>query len=601
MADQGCRPQLGPTKAESARVLVSQRSKQREMRRCHDLPGKLEVSHAADEGQPRRADRPAEGNPRRWQVSPHEPRTREDAKAPSYTGLSGSDEQLQRLQGEEEPRLGAEGDGPPSGHRHRHSPQHPQKRGQLHGRMIAEEGWWNRWPGGPTMRAMLDKVCEAIRRYALLGPGTRVLVAVSGGADSMALLHALHRVREELGVSLVAAHLDHGIRPDTAEDLALVREAAAERGLPLVRDRVDVPALAQRGKLNLEEAARLARREFLERAARQVGATKIALGHTRSDVAETVLLHLLRGAGPRGLRGILPITLPYVRPLILISRGEARAYCQAERIPFRDDPTNEDRRLARNAIRLEVLPILARFNPQAEEALARAARLCGDAEEALIWTADLALAEVSRAEGLDLDLLIVLPLSVQALVVRRAAEAAGVTLEERHVAEVLDALAAGWGEVHLPDGAAARIGSGLVSFGQTTGLLIAERAWALPLNGERKIEELGWAFRLSTVPRPENLVPHGPLVAYFDPRRMLLPLVVRSPRERDRLRPLGMEGTKRARDLLMEARIPRWERARWPLLCDERGIVWVVGVRVSEDHRVMPDASEVLTVEARRL
>lgn len=455
--------------------------------------------------------------------------------------------------------------------------------------------------GSPDNEAMLDKVREAIRRYALLVPGTRVLVAVSGGADSIALLHALHRLRGELAVSLTAAHLDHGIRPDTAEDRAVVRAACADLGLPLACERVDVPALARAKRLNLEGAARLARRGFLERAAREVGATRIALGHTRSDVAETVLLHLLRGAGPRGLRGILPATPPYVRPLILVSRAEARGFCQAERIPFRDDPTNDDRRLLRNAIRLEVLPILSRFNPQIEEALARAAHLCADAEEALSWTAHLALAEVSRAADLDLELLCAFPRSVQALVVRRAAEATGVTLEERHVRQVLDALAAGRGEMHLPGGAAARIGSGVLSFGRASSSPVPDRAWELPLDGEGTIAELGWAFRVSKVPRPENLVPSSPLVAYFDARRSIPPLVVRPPREGDRLRPLGMAGAKRVRDLLMGARIPRWERTRWPLLCDGRGIAWVVGVRMSDDHRVMPDATEALRVEARRL
>ncbi len=455
--------------------------------------------------------------------------------------------------------------------------------------------------GSPHNEAMLDKVREAIQRHGLLGSGERVLVAVSGGADSMALLHALHRVRDELGASLVAAHLDHGIRPDTAEDLAVVRAASEGLGIPLVFDRVDVPAQARAKRLNLEEAARLARRGFLERAAWEAKAARIALGHTRSDVAETVLLHLLRGAGPRGLRGILPATPPYVRPLILVSRAEARAFCQVEGIPFRDDPTNDDRRLLRNAIRLEVLPILSRFNPQIEEALARAAHLCADAEEALGWTADLALAEVSRAADLDLELLCAFPRSVQALVVRRAAEATGVALEERHVGQVLDALAAGRGEVHLPGGAAARIGSGVLSFGGASSSPVPDRAWELPLDGEGTIAELGWAFRLSTVPRPENLVPQGPLVAHFDPRRIVPPLVVRPPREGDRLRPLGMAGTKRVRDLLMEARIPRWQRTRWPLLCDAQGIAWVVGVRMSDDHRVMPDATEALTVEARRL
>lgn len=448
---------------------------------------------------------------------------------------------------------------------------------------------------------MLDKVREAIQRHGMFAPGMRVLVAASGGADSTALLHALVRLRDDLGVELVVAHLDHGIRPESGDDLAFVRDEAGRLGLPFVGERTDVPAFAREKRLNLEGAARIARRQFLERAAREVGAERIALGHTQTDVAETVLLHLVRGAGPRGLRGILPSTPPYVRPLILVLREEARAFCRSEGIPVRDDPTNEDRKFFRNAVRLEVLPVLARFNRKVEGALARAAGLCAEAEEVLDWTADLALAEVSRPDGLDLGLVGTLPWSVQAVVVRRAAEAAGVTLESGHVERVLDAVRAGRGEVHLPGGSVARIGSGLLLFEGAEPAHVPAGVWRLPGRGELAFAELGWAVGVSTVPRPENLVPQSPLVAHFDPRRIVPPLVVRTPRPGDRLRPLGMEGTKRVRDLLMEARVPRWERARWPLLVDGRGIAWVVGVKVSDDHRVMPDAIEVLTVEARRL
>lgn len=451
----------------------------------------------------------------------------------------------------------------------------------------------------PHNEAMLDKVREAIRRHGFFGSGERVLVAVSGGADSMALLHVLHRLQAEWDLRLTVAHLDHGIRLDTEEDLAVVRAAAERRGLPLIHGRVDVPARAREKGRNIEETARLARREYLERTAREVGATKIALGHTRTDVAETVLLHLLRGAGPRGLRGILPAMPPYVRPLILVSRAEARAFCQAERIPFRDDPTNQDTRLLRNAIRLEVLPILERRNPRAEEALARAASLMAAAEESLDWAAGLACAEVSRPEGLDLELLQSLPRGIQALAIRRAAVGAGAALEERHVGQVLDALAGGRGEVHLPGGAAARIGSGVVSFSRADGQQTVPTTWELSAEGEAAIAEIGWVFRLSRAPAG-TLVTRDPWVAYFDPDRIVPPLVVRTPRVGDRLRPLGMEGTKRVRDLLMEARIPRWERALWPLLCDGQGIAWVVGVRTSEDHRVNMEATEVLRIEARR-
>ncbi|HAZ28129.1 TPA: tRNA lysidine(34) synthetase TilS [Candidatus Acetothermia bacterium] len=461
-------------------------------------------------------------------------------------------------------------------------------------------GWWTNDARASRITAMLDKVREAVTRFGLLVSGEHVVVAVSAGADSMALLHVLHRLRDEFALSLTVAHLDHGIRAGTGEDLALVQAAAKELGLPLVHERADVPAFARERRLNLEEAARLVRREFLERAAREVGATRIALGHTRSDIAETVLLHLLRGAGTRGLRGILPVSPPYVRPLVYCSREEARAFCHAEGVRFRDDPTNEDRRLLRNAIRLEVLPILARHNPRVEEALARAAGLLAEAEDALRWTADLALAEISLPDGLDLDLLRGLPPSVQSLVVRRAAEAAGVNLEERHVGVVLEGVRDGWGEVHLPGGLSARIGSGVLSLARADGTRPVPAAWDLPAAGEATITELGWAFDLSPVPRSESLVPPSPFVAYFDVRRFVPPLVVRTPRAGDRLRPLGLRGTKKVSDLLMEARIPRWERARWPLLCDGRGIAWVVGVRPSEDHRVSMQTTDVLRVEARR-
>lgn len=448
------------------------------------------------------------------------------------------------------------------------------------------------------MLAMLNKVRETVVRFRLLAPGEHVAVSVSGGADSMALLHVLHRLRAEWDLRLTVAHLDHGIRPDTAEDLAVVRAATDRLGLPLVYERVDVPTRAE-GR-NLEDAARLARREFLERVARDVGTTKIALGHTRTDVAETVLLHLLRGAGPRGLRGILASTPPYVRPLIGCSRDETRAFCREEGIPFRDDPTNQDTRLLRNAIRLDLLPVLEEHNPRTEEALARAAALMAEAEEVLGWTADLAFAEVSRPDGLDLDLLRGLPRGVQALVIRRAAEAVGGALEQRHVEEVLQRMTGGEGEVHLPRGLSARIGNGALSFARANAQRSARTTWEFPLEGEVTIEDLGWSFRLSRVPRPESLVPGSAFVAYLDPDRLVPPLVVRTPHAGDRLRPLGLGGTKKVSDILLEGRVPRWERARWPLLCDGRGIAWVVGVRTSEDHKVVMGTAEILRVEARR-
>lgn len=453
---------------------------------------------------------------------------------------------------------------------------------------------------------LVEKVREAIDRWGLLSPGERVLVAVSGGADSLALLYALYWLRKEYQLQLTLAHLDHGIRADTQRDLEVVRQAAWDLGLPLIYRRVDVPARARRGRKNLEEAAREARREFLEEAAREAGAGKIALGHTRTDLAETVLMHLLRGAGPTGLQGLRPSSPPYIRPLLTCSRAETRAFCRQHQIPFHDDPSNLDTRLLRNALRLEILPQLSRYNPRAEEALARAAELWAEAEEALGWAADRALAEVRQEAGLDLERLEKLPLGVQALVVRAfLVEALGSPrrLQRVHVQAVLGLLRRGKeGEVALPGGKRACLAAGrLVVKGPVAKEPPKFEPRQLPLPGELELPELGWRLTAEFIPRPPSLVPPSSLIAYLDPQRLALPLLVRTRRPGDRMQPLGFPGEKKLKALLMEAKIPREERDRWPVVCDQRGICWVVGARIADRCKVGPEVQRVLKLEASRL
>ena len=453
---------------------------------------------------------------------------------------------------------------------------------------------------------MLEKVKEAIEGRRLLSGGEHLLVAVSGGADSLALLYSLYWLRKEYPLKLTIAHLDHGIRADTDEDLKVVRRAAEDLGLPLVYAKQDAPALARGKKLNLEEAARIVRREFLERAAREAGAEKIALGHTRTDLAETVLLHLLRGTGPGGLRGLLWESPPYIRPLLSCSREETRAFCREHAIPFHDDPTNQDTRYLRNAIRLELLPILSRYNPRAEEALARAAELWAEAEEALDWAAGQALAALQVEDGLDLEGLRRLPPGVQALAVRAfLAERLGSTrrLERVHIEDILRLAREGkTGEVALPGGIPTVVAEGRLVIGKPVSA--AEKPFPpreLPVPGEVELPELGWRLRVKLIPRPGSLVPPSPFVAYLDPAKLRFPLWVRTRRPGDRLRPLGMAGEKKVKSLLMEAKVPREERDRWPLVCDGAGIVWVVGLRIADGYKVGAGTKEVLKLEAERL
>ncbi len=455
------------------------------------------------------------------------------------------------------------------------------------------------------------RVREEVRRRGLLSPGDHVLVAVSGGPDSMCLLYCLWWLRRDYELRLTIAHLDHGIRPDSHRDLEVVRWAAEDLGLPLVHERRDVPAFAEEKKLNLEEAARLARRDFLERAAKDVGATKIALGHTRTDLAETILMHLLRGAGPGGLRGMLFFSPPYIRPLLCVSRHETEEFCRAHDIPYVVDPTNLDTKLLRNAVRLELLPHLKKFAPDPEGALARSAELWAEAEESLEWAASHALEKArTDQDTLSVKRLLELPKGLRTLVVRKmAAEVLGSErgIDRVHIEQVLHILEVqeGHAMATLPKGLIVERWRDRLRF-RLAPPDPEERTplggeWELPLEGEREIPELGWRFKISRIPRPESLTPPSPYVAYIDPRKVAPPLYVRTRRPGDRIRPLGFPNPKKLKDVLSSAGIPPDERDRVPLLCDKRGIIWAVGARLSEDYKVEGDATEILRVEAERL
>ena len=229
----------------------------------------------------------------------------------------------------------------------------------------------------PRPPRALEAVRRAVARHNLIRPGDKVLVAWSGGPDSTALLHILLELRLKVPFEVAAAHFDHRLRPAAAADAAFVRREAARLGIPFLAARRDVRAFARARKLNLEDAARLLRYAFLNRAAARLGADRIATGHTLDDQAETVLIRLLRGSGPRGLSGIHPsIGGTVIRPLLEASRADVLDYCRRRGLAFRRDETNADPRYVRNRIRHRLLPYLERnFGPGGPAALGRLAEI----------------------------------------------------------------------------------------------------------------------------------------------------------------------------------------------------------------------------------
>lgn len=379
-------------------------------------------------------------------------------------------------------------------------------------------------------------VLGTIRRRGLIAPGERVLVALSAGPDSTALLAALAALRDAGEVGPVhALHVDHGLRAGGEEEAASAEATCVRLGVPFSRVRVRV------GPGNVQQAARRARYAALRAEASRIAAARIATGHTRTDQAETVLLRLLRGAGARGLSGIPPRRGPIVRPLIDRSREEGLGFLAGAGLGWRDDPTNATPRYARNRLRLALWPALLALAPSAERALARTADLLRDDERALATSARRA---VPAGASVRLDALAAEPLAVRRRMVRRlwkaaAGDASG--LDASHVEAVL-ALArrSGPGLLALPRGLLARARYGRLDL----------RAPAAAASVVAPLEIHG--------PGRYALGERGAVeIAARDPQAVPWPLAIRSRRPGDRFRPEGGRGTKKLKSWLIDAKVPR--------------------------------------------
>jgi tRNA(Ile)-lysidine synthase len=422
----------------------------------------------------------------------------------------------------------------------------------------------------------------------------RLGVAVSGGGDSVALLHLLAGLAPRLGVALVVLHLDHGLRgEESRQDAGFVAEVAGSLGLP-VESRA-VPLAGSAG--NLEQAARDARREFFRDAMARGLADRVATGHTRSDQAETVLFRMLRGSGLAGLAGILPVTSEgLIRPLLEISREECREYLAARGLPWRDDSSNRDQRLRRNRIRHTLLPTLAADYPEAEAALARLATLARDEESYWRPVIEEAAAATLVRDGAALILPVArlreLPAAVARRLVREAlARVRGGLrrIEMDHVERVL-ALAAGdcvAGSARLP-GAIARRSFDWIRVAAPPDLPAAF-AETVPAPGCARVP--GATIRLDPVDYRYNT--DG---CCLDRERVSFPLTVRNWRPGDWFQPAGVERPRKMKDLFQKARVPSWERYRWPILAGEGAILWTRRFGVSASAAASPATRHGLRV-----
>lgn len=458
---------------------------------------------------------------------------------------------------------------------------------------------------------LVDSILEFRQRTGEPAPGALVVVGLSGGPDSCALLHALARLAPDLGVAIEALHVHHGLRGAEADaDAAFCERFAASLGAVFGVVSVDAAGRATRRRQSVEEAARDLRRDALVRAANRDPCGRVALAHTRDDQAETVLLAVVRSTGIDGLRGMAECDGPVIRPLLSAGRADTEAYCVRHAIAYRTDSSNADPRWQRSRARLATLPLLERLhNPAVRDALVRLSALACEDVRALEAGAA-ALLEAARcgagpgAVGLRASTLAEAPVGLarralrQAVVeVRGGLRDVGFEAIERALQAARAPCASPWSEM-LP-GAGVRLEA-------AGGLLVVRPCRApasarpfthtLPVPGEVRVPEAGVTVRCIVRSPDASPFASGEYEADVDADSLRGPLVVRSRRPGDRYRPLGAPGARKLQDMLVDRGLPRAERCRLAIMCDAEGIVWAQRCLPAERARVTLRTSRIARI-----
>jgi tRNA(Ile)-lysidine synthase len=465
------------------------------------------------------------------------------------------------------------------------------------------------------------RVLQFIRRHSLVRENELLLVGVSGGPDSVCLLHVLGGLRSTLGLKLHIAHLNHMLRDAESDaDADYVAALSHKLDIPATIERRGVKAYQKKNRLSGEEAAREVRYAFFSEVACSLGADTVAVGHTADDQVETILMNLVRGTGLAGLRGMRPLSplrsvggtqLRVVRPLLEVRRAETEAYCAARDLSPRNDSSNRLPDFLRNRIRSQLIPLLREYNPDIDKALTRMARAVDsdlayiEAEVSRLW--DSVASEQSGGIAIDRAEFSKLHLALKRHLVRSALQRLLGELkdiESVHIDSLVEALA-------KPAGKRLSLPKGLAFQGDyRCGLITAKKSsLSLPpalgdehlLNIPGESEFCGWKIRSRILRHIPKRSDEGEMRACFDLDVVGRELIVRARQRGDRFQPLGMESPKKLQDFMVDAKISRHLRDHVPLVCSPQHILWVVGWRIDHRARVTSSTKHVLCLEFERV
>ena len=470
---------------------------------------------------------------------------------------------------------------------------------------------------------LLRTVEKTVSTYGMLEPKDSVLVGVSGGPDSIALLHVLLKLASRFSLRLGVAHLNHSLRQkDSDKDAEFVASVAEKFDLPCYVRKEDVYKYQVENKLSLEEAARRVRYTFFESVSETNRFNKIALGHHCDDNAELILMNLFRGSGPQGISGIPPMRDgKIIRPLINLKRSEIIDYLDAKELNYVSDSSNWDTKYIRNRIRLHLIPLLKEsYNPKIIETLNRLAAIIGSEEE---WIEDTiqplfektALSLQDDIVSFSVPRLKEINIAAQRRIIRKAIARIKGDLRRitfSHIDSVINLLESEptYKNLDFPD----RI---RVQLNRESLIFSKEKKALRDLNQKSgTVEKIAFEYKIAK-PEPifiKEIFAHmkfsemdiedlsdfrrtGQHAGFFDKDALSFPLVLRNIRPGDRFKPMGMTGTQKVTKFFIDKKVPKTERARCPVMLSQGKIVWVVGHRIDESVKVTPSTRNVLKME----
>ena len=459
------------------------------------------------------------------------------------------------------------------------------------------------------IKTLADKAKETIAKHSMISAGDRILVGLSGGADSVCLLTILLRIKDDLGIEISAAYIDHGFRPDeTPNEIEFCSRFCSARSIDFSTQKIDVKAFAESEGLNKQEVARKLRYNALQDIAAATAANKIALAHNADDQAETLLMHLVRGSGPLGLSGIPPVRGRIIRPLIETERSDIEKYLRHEGIEYVTDSSNLKNDYLRNRLRHFIIPSLKNINRDFVQAVLRTTNIIRDEERYFdILVTKTLMKLISRKSDTLIELFLSPMEYMDTVLLRRVlrralAETKGLRgLGLDHIEDMIKLIKSGRSgdRIYLPN--SIRAIKAYATLVMTSEIPVKLSDYIISDPGEVVLKEASMVMRLSVRERDPEIddLGDGRKIVYLDADKLAFPLQVRPRRSGDYFYPLGLGNRKKIQDYFVDEKIPRDERDVVPLLINNNEIAWVIGHRVDDRFKVGDNTRRVLRLEIR--